>query len=94
VDWISGHRSEKQKHVSVLIVAVVTGRIAPGLKTTNYTGPALSAFFFQQREYQDFKGMKYQQIVDFKKRRQDLSVPLFNRNSGICGRNITVSYMC
>ncbi|MEJ2157412.1 MAG: adenosylcobinamide amidohydrolase [Desulfobacteraceae bacterium] len=35
VAWISGHRPEKQKHASASIVAVVTGSIAPGLKTTN-----------------------------------------------------------
>ena len=28
---------ERQKHVCALIVAVVTGCIAPGLKTTNHT---------------------------------------------------------
>jgi hypothetical protein len=38
VAWISGHRPERQKHVSALIVAVVTGCIAPGLKTTNQLG--------------------------------------------------------
>jgi hypothetical protein len=35
VAWISGRRPEKQMHVSALIVAVVTGCRAPGLKTTN-----------------------------------------------------------
>jgi hypothetical protein len=35
VAWISGRRPEKQMHVSALIIAVVTGCRAPGLKTTN-----------------------------------------------------------
>jgi hypothetical protein len=33
--WISGRRPEKQMHVSALIVVVVTGCRATGLKTTN-----------------------------------------------------------
>ncbi len=34
VAWISGHRPGRQKHVSALNVAVVTGREAPDLQTT------------------------------------------------------------
>jgi hypothetical protein len=35
VAWIFPHSGKKQKHVSALIVAVVTWCKAPGLKTTN-----------------------------------------------------------
>jgi hypothetical protein len=38
--WLEFSRpygGERQKHIRALIVAVVTGCIAPGLKTTNYS---------------------------------------------------------
>jgi hypothetical protein len=44
VSWISGQRPERHKHVSASVVAVVTGRIAPGLRTTHHSAVPCSKF--------------------------------------------------
>jgi hypothetical protein len=52
VAWTFGHRPKEQKHLGASIVAIVTGRQTPDLKTTNQV--SMGTWIKKQKMADDF----------------------------------------